>query len=144
MARARTAARKRRAGYAIQAYVPQGGRQLLGENYWLPMRGECRDADFIELATPSAIWIRKPLPNVSESIRTGPIFFIMAPAGNAVIERANRAIARELMLTEAQQAEFWERGVIVLESAYSEQDLEPLRAQHQRWIEESREHAALW
>jgi hypothetical protein len=44
------------------------------------------------------------------------------------------------MLTEAQQAEFWERGVIVLESAYSEQDLEPLRVQHQRWIEESREH----
>jgi ectoine hydroxylase-related dioxygenase (phytanoyl-CoA dioxygenase family) len=44
------------------------------------------------------------------------------------------------MLTEAQQAEFWERGVIVVESAYSEQDLEPVRAQHQRWIEESREH----
>ena len=44
------------------------------------------------------------------------------------------------MLTEAQQAEFRERGVIVLESAYSEQDLEPLRVQHQRWIEESREH----
>ena len=44
------------------------------------------------------------------------------------------------MLTEAQQAEFRERGVIVLESAYSEQDLEPLRAQHQHWIEESREH----
>jgi ectoine hydroxylase-related dioxygenase (phytanoyl-CoA dioxygenase family) len=44
------------------------------------------------------------------------------------------------MLTEAQQAEFWERGVIVLESAYSKQGLEPLRAQHQRWIEESREH----
>ena len=46
------------------------------------------------------------------------------------------------MLTEAQQAEFWERGVIVLESAYSEQDLEPLRAQHRRWIEESRKHDA--
>jgi Phytanoyl-CoA dioxygenase (PhyH) len=46
------------------------------------------------------------------------------------------------MLTEAQQAEFWERGVIVVESAYSEQDLEPVRAQHQRWIEESREHDA--
>jgi len=45
------------------------------------------------------------------------------------------------MLTEAQQAEFWERGVIVLESAYSEEDLEPVRAQHRRWIEESREHA---
>jgi ectoine hydroxylase-related dioxygenase (phytanoyl-CoA dioxygenase family) len=46
------------------------------------------------------------------------------------------------MLTEAQQAEFWECGVIVVESAYSEQDLEPVRAQHQRWIEESREHDA--
>ena len=46
------------------------------------------------------------------------------------------------MLTEAQQAEFWERGVILLESAYSEQDLEPVRAQHRRWIEESREHDA--
>ena len=45
---------QRRAGYAIQAYVPQGGRQLLGENYWLPMRGERGDADFIELARPSA------------------------------------------------------------------------------------------
>lgn len=45
------------------------------------------------------------------------------------------------MLTEAQQAEFRERGVIILESAYSAQDLEPLRAQHRRWIEESREHS---
>jgi non-heme Fe2+,alpha-ketoglutarate-dependent halogenase len=44
---------QRRAGYAIQAYVPKGGRQLLGENYWLPMRGECSGADFIELARPS-------------------------------------------------------------------------------------------
>ena len=46
--------KQRRAGYAIQAYVPQGGRQLVGENYWLPMRGECSAADFIELARPSA------------------------------------------------------------------------------------------
>ena len=38
------------------------------------------------------------------------------------------------MLTEAQQAEFWDRGVIVRESAYSEQVLDPLREQHQRWI----------
>jgi ectoine hydroxylase-related dioxygenase (phytanoyl-CoA dioxygenase family) len=44
------------------------------------------------------------------------------------------------MLSEAQQSEFWENGVIVLESLYSEQDLEPLRLQHQRWIDESRQH----
>jgi ectoine hydroxylase-related dioxygenase (phytanoyl-CoA dioxygenase family) len=45
------------------------------------------------------------------------------------------------MLSETQQAEFWANGVIVLESAYSEHDLEPLRLQHQRWIDESRKHA---
>lgn len=44
------------------------------------------------------------------------------------------------MLSEAQQAEFWENGVIVLESVYSERELEPLRRQHQRWIDESREY----
>jgi ectoine hydroxylase-related dioxygenase (phytanoyl-CoA dioxygenase family) len=44
------------------------------------------------------------------------------------------------MLSETQQAEFWENGVIVLESAYSERDLKPLRLQHQRWIDESRKH----
>ena len=44
------------------------------------------------------------------------------------------------MLSETQQAEFWENGVIVLESAYGERELEPLRLQHQRWIDESREH----
>jgi hypothetical protein len=44
------------------------------------------------------------------------------------------------MLSKAQQAEFWENGVIVLESAYSERELEPLRLQHQRWIDESRDY----
>jgi ectoine hydroxylase-related dioxygenase (phytanoyl-CoA dioxygenase family) len=46
----------------------------------------------------------------------------------------------ETMLSETQQAEFWENGVIVIESAYSERELEPLRLQHQRWIDESRKH----
>jgi phytanoyl-CoA hydroxylase len=44
------------------------------------------------------------------------------------------------MLSEAQQAEFWDKGVIVVESAFSEAELEPLRLQHLRWIDESREH----
>jgi len=44
------------------------------------------------------------------------------------------------MLSEAQQAEFWKNGVVVLESAYSQRELEPLLLQHQRWIDESREH----
>ena len=44
------------------------------------------------------------------------------------------------MLSEAQQAEFWENGFILLESLYSEQDLQPLRLQHQRWIDESRQY----
>jgi non-heme Fe2+,alpha-ketoglutarate-dependent halogenase len=43
---------QRRVGYAIQAYVPAGGRQQVGENYWLPMRGECSQSDFIELQRP--------------------------------------------------------------------------------------------
>ena len=42
----------RRVGFAMQAYVPAGGRQLLGENYWLPMRGDFMDADSIELKRP--------------------------------------------------------------------------------------------
>jgi ectoine hydroxylase-related dioxygenase (phytanoyl-CoA dioxygenase family) len=44
------------------------------------------------------------------------------------------------MLSETQQAEFWETGVVVLESAYSQRELEPLLLQHQRWIDESREY----
>ncbi|MCP4387148.1 MAG: phytanoyl-CoA dioxygenase family protein, partial [Gammaproteobacteria bacterium] len=43
------------------------------------------------------------------------------------------------MLTEQQQSEFRENGVIVVESAYSARDLEPLRQQHRRWIDESRQ-----
>ncbi len=45
------------------------------------------------------------------------------------------------MLSQAQKSEFWENGVTVVESAYSAADLEPLRQQHQHWIDESRQHA---
>jgi phytanoyl-CoA hydroxylase len=44
------------------------------------------------------------------------------------------------MLSEAQKSGFWEDGVVVVESAYSAIELEPLRAQHRRWIDESRQH----
>jgi len=44
------------------------------------------------------------------------------------------------MLSEAQISEFRETGVIVVESAYSTAALEPLRRQHQAWIDESRQH----
>lgn len=43
---------RRRVGYALQAYVPAGGRQVLGANYWLPIRGNCLQADDIELKRP--------------------------------------------------------------------------------------------
>jgi len=45
---------QRRVGYAMQAYMPAGARQTLGENYWLPMRGDCAQPDFIELKRPVA------------------------------------------------------------------------------------------
>jgi len=44
------------------------------------------------------------------------------------------------MLSSAQQSEFWDTGVIVVEQAYTAQQLEPLRQQHQQWIDESRTH----
>jgi non-heme Fe2+,alpha-ketoglutarate-dependent halogenase len=43
---------QRRVGFAMQAYVAAGGRQLLGENCWLPMRGDFMDLDSIELKRP--------------------------------------------------------------------------------------------
>jgi len=44
------------------------------------------------------------------------------------------------MLSESQKSEFWENGVVVVESALSAEDLKPLRQQHQQWIEESRQY----
>jgi len=43
---------ERRAGFAIQAYVPAGTRQLIGENLWLPMRGDFMQPGFVELQRP--------------------------------------------------------------------------------------------
>jgi len=45
---------QRRVGYAMQAFMPAGARQTLGENYWLPIRGDCAQPDFIELRRPAA------------------------------------------------------------------------------------------
>ena len=44
------------------------------------------------------------------------------------------------MLTEIQKSEFRERGAIVIKSAYSMAQLEPLRRQHAFWIEESKNY----
>jgi phytanoyl-CoA hydroxylase len=45
-----------------------------------------------------------------------------------------------VILSKAQRADFWDSGVIVSESLYSPAQLEPLRRQHQQWIDESRAH----
>jgi non-heme Fe2+,alpha-ketoglutarate-dependent halogenase len=45
---------QRRAGYAIQAYAPAGTRQVLGENLWMPVRGDFMADDFVELQRPRA------------------------------------------------------------------------------------------
>jgi ectoine hydroxylase-related dioxygenase (phytanoyl-CoA dioxygenase family) len=45
------------------------------------------------------------------------------------------------MLSKSQKSEFWENGVVVVESALSTADLKPLREQHRQWIEESRQYA---
>ncbi len=37
----------------MQSYMPSGARQYLGQNYWLPMRGNFMRADFIELKRPA-------------------------------------------------------------------------------------------
>ena len=43
---------ERRAGFAFQAYMPAGTRQLIGENLWLPMRGNFMQPGFVELQRP--------------------------------------------------------------------------------------------
>jgi hypothetical protein len=43
---------RRRAGYAIQAYVPAPARQLVGENLWLPMRGDFMQDGYCGLDRP--------------------------------------------------------------------------------------------
>lgn len=59
----------RRLGYAIQAFVPAGTRQVLGGNYWLPMRGDFTGPDFGYLERPG---------------------YDMDPKGAAARERVNR------------------------------------------------------
>jgi phytanoyl-CoA hydroxylase len=44
------------------------------------------------------------------------------------------------MLNESKKSEFWENGVVVVESALSAEALKPLREQHRQWIEESRQY----
>ena len=43
---------RRRVGFAMQAYMPAGARQTLGDNYWLPIRGNCLQPDFVTLKRP--------------------------------------------------------------------------------------------
>jgi non-heme Fe2+,alpha-ketoglutarate-dependent halogenase len=43
---------QRRAGYAIQAYVPSPARQMLGDNLWIPMRGEFMQPEYVALERP--------------------------------------------------------------------------------------------
>lgn len=45
---------QRRIGYALQAYMPPPARQVLGENYWLPVRGEEWHDDSKRLTRPKA------------------------------------------------------------------------------------------
>lgn len=42
----------RRIGYAIQAYMPSGAGQTIGENQWMPMRGNPVHPDMIRLRRP--------------------------------------------------------------------------------------------
>ncbi len=44
--------RQRRVGFALQAFVASGGRQSVGENYWLAARGKCNHGD--------VNWLRRP------------------------------------------------------------------------------------
>ncbi|MDH3219461.1 MAG: phytanoyl-CoA dioxygenase family protein [Gammaproteobacteria bacterium] len=46
--------RQRRVGFALQGYVPGAGRQYLGANLWMPIRGNFMKDDFIELRRPVA------------------------------------------------------------------------------------------
>ncbi|MGB1009558.1 MAG: phytanoyl-CoA dioxygenase family protein [Thiolinea sp.] len=44
---------QRRIGFAAQSYVPSGTQQMIGDNHWLPVRGQCEHPDMIELTRPS-------------------------------------------------------------------------------------------
>jgi non-heme Fe2+,alpha-ketoglutarate-dependent halogenase len=42
----------RRIGFALQGFMPATSKQALGENYWLPVRGQCSHPDMVELHRP--------------------------------------------------------------------------------------------
>jgi ectoine hydroxylase-related dioxygenase (phytanoyl-CoA dioxygenase family) len=42
----------RRVGYAMQAYMPSGAEQIIGENLWMPIRGNPDHPGMIELRRP--------------------------------------------------------------------------------------------
>lgn len=42
----------RRVGFVLQAYVPAGARQTIGNNYWQPARGDFMQPDFVALKRP--------------------------------------------------------------------------------------------
>ena len=46
--------KKRRVGFALQGYVPSGGQQVIGENYWMPARGQSDHLGMIELHRPKS------------------------------------------------------------------------------------------
>ena len=44
----------RRVGFALQGYAPDGSRQVIGDNLWLPVRGRPRHPRMIRLPRPQA------------------------------------------------------------------------------------------
>ncbi len=44
--------RCRRIGFALQAYMPAGAAQTIGENLWLPIRGNCAHPQMVRLRRP--------------------------------------------------------------------------------------------
>ncbi len=44
--------RQRRIGFALQAFVPSGAAQTIGENLWMPARGNCTHPEMIRLQRP--------------------------------------------------------------------------------------------
>ena len=43
---------RRRVGFAMQAFMPAGARQTVGENHWLPIRGDCLQPEDVPLKRP--------------------------------------------------------------------------------------------
>ncbi len=43
---------RRRVGFAMQAFMPAGARQTVGENHWLPIRGDCLQPGDVPLKRP--------------------------------------------------------------------------------------------